>query len=771
MTLQWDEAWGAAATDFDIELYDADINKVADSNTANIGGNARDRLNYTNTTGMTQEFRVAFRYVAGANPAGRVFKMVSFRNSDDFTENYVQNQDSIFGHNGAFRAFSIGAVPTTNPDTIEPFSSRGGVDIYFNDNGTRRTNILSRPKPSFTAADQTQTTVPGFAQFGGTSAAAPNAAASAGLILEAAGGAGSLSHNEMHVILARTAVGTGVGSWDSTHGAGRINTLGAGLVAKGQLSNEFFPELNQFGDATFEQNLSSNSDLDRIAFAQDADGVTTIRVTDSDAVFNPGAILWNNSTGDYLDIEYDTVGESPEITFPLETQQLYQVELFSESNISSAGNYTVEIDAPSPAINNLTIDEDGTGQATGAINWREDADYYRITVPMDVLEETDATISLTNLASNLDGVLTIYDEAGEVVERRNLNGAGGNETITLQNVLANTVYFARVGADDYASLGSFDLEVQFDVSSLPQVWTGPVESYVVFHNDGISHDVQDLNAFINSAGDTDSYYFAGDSTWTGEYQIYVGESNDIDPVVAVYDANTLEMIGFDDDFAPFLNIDDASLSINLDAYKKYIVVVADDDATETGDVSLTITAPQPGLVNEISINADGEGSTSVTLLENEDTDFFRFTAPDNADGNLVLTVTPSASLDAVTFLKNADGNELGRAASRGVGQQDLLNINGMIPGQEYFLSILPAEYATQGTATIELAFGVNVDPNPGDFNDDGAYTCIDVNALVGEISSGLLQIAKDNDCHMMAAQQLNRQVEGTDSKRPSLSHL
>ncbi|MEO8010849.1 MAG: S8 family serine peptidase, partial [Dokdonella sp.] len=116
------------------------------------------------------------------------------------------------GHSAAATGFSVAATPAqmafgaptpAGPfpgpflasNQVEPFSSDGLRRSFFDAAGGAITpgNFLAssnggvvRQKPDITAADGTSTTVPGFARFFGTSAAAPHAGAIAALIKQAA---------------------------------------------------------------------------------------------------------------------------------------------------------------------------------------------------------------------------------------------------------------------------------------------------------------------------------------------------------------------------------------------------------------------------------------------------------------------------------------------------------------------------------------------------------------------------------------------------------
>ena len=102
----------------------------------------------------------------------------------------------------------------------------------------------------------------------GTSAAAPNAAAIAGLVMDAADGL--LSRGELSRIFFQTSIAPKADDWDQFWGNGFINALGAGLVARGLQANEVYLEPNPFGDVVVsEYHLSRDSDTDRLVFAFD----------------------------------------------------------------------------------------------------------------------------------------------------------------------------------------------------------------------------------------------------------------------------------------------------------------------------------------------------------------------------------------------------------------------------------------------------------------------------------------------------------------------
>lgn len=99
---------------------------------------------------------------------------------------------TVFGHSQAEGASTIAAAPFFDNDTLEPFSSKGGIDIRFDAQGNELDSPESRDKPDLTGVDAVSNTFfgsdatgDGTPNFFGTSAAMPNVAAVAGLLREA----------------------------------------------------------------------------------------------------------------------------------------------------------------------------------------------------------------------------------------------------------------------------------------------------------------------------------------------------------------------------------------------------------------------------------------------------------------------------------------------------------------------------------------------------------------------------------------------------------
>ncbi len=235
ITLQWSDAIGGSANDYDLYILDPSGTSIVHASTNVQDGNDPPFEGIDSTT---------------FNHAGYRVVVVRFAGSDRFLHvNTIGGRLALntagqtFGHSSAINAFSVAAVEAADAggpggvfngtEPVETFSSDGPRRVFYQADGTPITpgNFLStggavRQKPDITAADCVATATPGFSVFCGTSAAAPHAAGIAALMLDA-GGVGSTTAAEVRTGLTSTALDIEVSGVDRDSGFGIIEGYAA----------------------------------------------------------------------------------------------------------------------------------------------------------------------------------------------------------------------------------------------------------------------------------------------------------------------------------------------------------------------------------------------------------------------------------------------------------------------------------------------------------------------------------------------------------------
>ncbi|MBT9316057.1 S8 family serine peptidase [Leptothoe spongobia] len=186
-----------ATSDLDIFLLDETNQVVAASFDDNINRDPIEILSFTNTSSVDTQYSLVLGKFGGDDPS--LLKYVGF--GDLSIDEFDTNSGTIYGHANAAGAQAVGAAffeespafGDTTP-TVEAFSAVGGTPILFDTAGNLLAEPENRLKPEIVAPDGGNTTFFGqdiaadadtFPNFFGTSAAAPNAAAVAALMLEA----------------------------------------------------------------------------------------------------------------------------------------------------------------------------------------------------------------------------------------------------------------------------------------------------------------------------------------------------------------------------------------------------------------------------------------------------------------------------------------------------------------------------------------------------------------------------------------------------------
>jgi Calx-beta domain-containing protein/subtilase family protein/VCBS repeat protein len=207
-----------ASSDLDLVITDNSASHfiVGLSQSNNIGNDPIEVVQFSNTSGSTQTYDIVVGLASGAAPSD--MKIVTFNGNGSVGNGFASNSNdgTVYGHAAAANAIAVGAASYAqtpafgiSPPVVENFSSGGPTRIFFDTAGNPISVV--RQTPQITAPDGGNTTFFGsddadadsLPNFYGTSAAAPDAAAVAALMLQANG---SLSASAIKNALMNSAI-------------------------------------------------------------------------------------------------------------------------------------------------------------------------------------------------------------------------------------------------------------------------------------------------------------------------------------------------------------------------------------------------------------------------------------------------------------------------------------------------------------------------------------------------------------------------------------
>ncbi|MBI4284933.1 MAG: S8 family serine peptidase [Chloroflexi bacterium] len=199
--LRWNDPWGGSANDYDLHLYWKSTGAFLATSGSVQNGNDYPREAVSYIAPWTGDYGIAIKRYAGGGVAS--FHVLS--STHEF--NYLVASGSLGGSPADSRdALTVGAVPWSNPQKLEPFSSQGPTDD-------------GRVKPDLVAPDGV-TSVAYGRSFYGTSAATPHTAAAALLVK---GRFPQYTPAQVQAYLEGRAVDLGAAGKDTAYGTGLVH--------------------------------------------------------------------------------------------------------------------------------------------------------------------------------------------------------------------------------------------------------------------------------------------------------------------------------------------------------------------------------------------------------------------------------------------------------------------------------------------------------------------------------------------------------------------
>ena len=449
---------------------------------------------------------------------------------------------------------------------------------------------------------------------------------------------------------------------------------------------------NPFGDIARNEAINPTSEVDLFAFNPDVSGSYIISTTQG---LDTQLRIFNASGQPISPVIDDTFGGET-TTQSFFAGNWYYIAVAGYT--TATGPYTLNINGPNTSIFNVPVSAPTYAvTVNSSIDWGGELDYFSFTAPAF----TDTLTLTTTPSAAVDTVIELYDAAGNLLQSNNSGGAGTQDLLVYNSIVAGQLYYVAVADASRTTTGGYQLKADFDPdstagdppfsinpSAVPSTWIWANPFGDVTTSGNIPTPVKfDLYAFMPDAGGNVVVTTSG--PLDTQFRLYNSSGN---PISNLIDANGPG--GFE------------TLTIGLNSGVWYYIGIG-GKGPSTGSYSLSIDG-QSSATPAIATPAPAyTGSVDGNLSVGGAREFYQLTAPPNTT-TLNLSLTPLTSADTFLELYDASGTLIASSNSGGQGAADVLSNVPISGGATYFVAASGFLRTTTTTFHLQADFDPNI---------------------------------------------------------------
>ncbi|MBI9018162.1 MAG: choice-of-anchor D domain-containing protein [Phycisphaerae bacterium] len=468
--------------------------------------------------------------------------------------------------------------------------------------------------------------------------------------------------------------------------------------------------------------LHDSSDVDYYSFVMPStsNGFVYLGVA-PDENLDVAVFVYNQAGTEVGAVDYSSAMGSHEVftAFQFSRGSTYKFKVVPRGD--SAGEYEFEIAAGLGEIgdayesNNTVATAAYLGAAdttltSVSIHSGTDKDYFMFTVPGNSTGRFEASAVMD---PTLDGVIELLDNDGNPLASSDQSGAGGSEFIEYTGTPGD-YYYLKVSS--WAnSKGSYAMNLEFQETATPDRYESNetiATAYALTSSDYVG--VYDAN--IHNSSDIDFYSVTIPSGYNAlELNVYGDE--DFDNAIALYDSfgNIIRSAdrqgedGYETILADGLTAGEKiffQIQSSNDTFGQYSMNCM-FSTNEFGDINEPNNNQADAFGLEFPASSDSITLSQLSLHDQSDRDYFKFTAPADTDGTLTVVTTPTATSTALNTqirLLNANGTVMATTDVAGSGQTETLTYSSaatpLVAGETYYVDVYG--WSTTGQYNLQL---------------------------------------------------------------------